>query len=325
MEPKLKSKDGTNTYLNSNTELNNNKNANIGIGPMLSNSSDLQSEIAVFQVSSNHKIETPFKNTDVGLYTGPISSVIVKSMADFIQVEVGPQKENFLSRDQFRNDVKKTHSNTQIRQNDKNVLSYKNKVDNVQINMRKNRYSKKRYDENQFNNSGPSFSVNGYQATNESGKLTENSKNNHDIQSKPANGTTRRSDYFDSHDTGRQFTNTNQFSKKIEHNENEVNKQTNIGKPNTEVIKYGSPSIKSNNETSIIKRINGNMNYDIVNTSKSASKVIFKRCYHLKIVEPMESEAWFNSVFNFDDSYNIDLKYEGPVKITPYYWFKKYE
>lgn len=325
MEQKIKSKDGSNTHLNSYSELNDSKNANNGICPLLNKATNLQSEIAVFQVSSNHKIETPFKKPDIELYTGPMSSVVVKSMADYIHVGVRPQKENFLSRDQFRNDVTKTHSKTKLHQNDKNVLSSKNKADNFQINGSKNRYSKTRYDQKQFHNCVPNVPVNGYQATNESSKLAENSTNNHDIQSKSANGTTHRGDYFDIRDAGRQLTNTNQFFKRKEHNENEVIRQTNIGKPNTEMIKYGSQSIESNKETPIIKRINGGMNYDIVNTSKSASKVIFKRCYHVKIVEPLESEAWFNSVFNFDDSYNIDLKYEGPVKITPYYWFKKYE
>lgn len=60
-----------------------------------------------------------------------------------------------------------------------------------------------------------------------------------------------------------------------------------------------------------------------VKAPKSATKVVAKRRYHIQIPEHGRPETWFNVRFNMNAD-NVDMNYDGPVKINNYYASNNY-
>lgn len=61
-----------------------------------------------------------------------------------------------------------------------------------------------------------------------------------------------------------------------------------------------------------------------VKAPKSATKVVAKRRYHIQIPEHGRPETWFNVRFNMNAENNVDMNYDGPVKINNYYASNNY-
>lgn len=61
-----------------------------------------------------------------------------------------------------------------------------------------------------------------------------------------------------------------------------------------------------------------------VKAPRSATKVVAKRRYHIQIPEHGRPETWFNVRFNMNAENNVDMNYDGPVKINNYYASNNY-
>uniref|UniRef100_A0A1B6FK24 Uncharacterized protein n=1 Tax=Cuerna arida TaxID=1464854 RepID=A0A1B6FK24_9HEMI len=82
-----------------------------------------------------------------------------------------------------------------------------------------------------------------------------------------------------------------------------------------------------NEPTQDYKRTNANSEVPktiTVKAPKTASQMYATKRYHIQIPQHGRPETWFNVCFNLDHENNVDMNYEGPVKITNYYSSNKY-
>jgi len=73
-----------------------------------------------------------------------------------------------------------------------------------------------------------------------------------------------------------------------------------------------------------IKESDKNPKYFAVKTPKSATTMTMRKRYHIQIPKHGQPETWFSARFNINDEKNVEMNYEGPVKITNYYSSNKY-
>uniref|UniRef100_A0A1B6JL38 Uncharacterized protein n=1 Tax=Homalodisca liturata TaxID=320908 RepID=A0A1B6JL38_9HEMI len=82
-----------------------------------------------------------------------------------------------------------------------------------------------------------------------------------------------------------------------------------------------------NEPTQDHKRTNANTEIPkniTVKPPKTATQMYARKRYHIQIPQHGQPETWFNVCFNLDHENNVDMNYEGPVKITNYYSSNKY-